>query len=190
MTLDQVFELAAAARALTQHPELVVIGSNSILGGVPATQVPAQMSMSIDLDAYLRRDPGRTEDLTAALGENSAYHLDKGVFLDVVSPRLLTAPEGWEARMNKVERDGLTVWFLEPVDAAISKLARGEARDLRWVRGGLSAGIFTIHQIRARLPRTPFLDMEEAQASVGRLDAIEVWLVSGKTEQPEPDLGF
>lgn len=190
MTLDQVFELAAAARKLIPHPELVVIGSNSILGGMPAAQVPAQMSMSIDLDAYLKRDPDRTGELAAMLGENSSYHLDKGVFLDVVSPRLLTAPDGWEARMNKVERDGLTVWFLEPVDAAISKLVRGEARDLRWVKGGLAAGILTIAQIRVRLPRTPFLDGAEAAATARRLDEIEDWLAAGATADPEPDLGI
>ncbi|MGH8443752.1 MAG: hypothetical protein ACREVL_00735 [Solimonas sp.] len=57
MTLDQVFALAAEAKKLTRHSELVVIGSNSILGLAPYITVPEQMSMSTDLDAYLKLDP-------------------------------------------------------------------------------------------------------------------------------------
>ena len=57
------------------------------------------------------------------------------------SPMLPTLPDGWQARLVKVDfASGMSGWFLEPNDAAISKYVRGQARDFEWIRAGLGAG--------------------------------------------------
>ena len=189
MTLDQVFRLVHAARELTKHRELVVIGSNSVLGLAETTSIPAAMSMSIDLDSYLKNDPGWTGDLVAALGENSEFHRREGFFLDMVSPHLPTLPEGWQGRLMPVRRDGATAWFIDPDDAAISKYARGEPRDQRWIRAGIEAGIVSLPKVKALLGRTSFLDAEEDAGARMRVDEDERWFAarraSGDRRNPE-----
>lgn len=190
MTLDDAKRIAEAVFAQTGHRELVVIGSNSILGIAPYHLPPPAMSMSSDLDAYLRHDPNRTGDLAEDLGEGSPFHVQTGTYLDVVSPGLVTAPEGWQQRMLSVPYKGLTLWFLDPVDAAVSKLARGEARDIRWVRAGLASGILSEPILRERVSRTTFLDADEAELAVLRLDDAVQANQQGLPIEGEPDLGF
>jgi hypothetical protein len=176
MTLDQVFKILQRARDLTQHRDIVVIGSNAVLGLAEHTAIPDDMSMSIDLDTYLKNDPGRTGELLAALGEGSPFHMKEGFYLDAVSPRLATLPDGWEARLLKVERDGNRAWFIDPDDAAISKYARYEPRDQRWIRAGLDAGLISMPKVRARLRTTTFLDAAEDAAVRQRVEDDAAWL--------------
>lgn len=68
---------------------------------------------------------------------------------------LPTLPDGWEERLIPIPFDsGVTGWFLEPHDAAISKYARGETRDLRWARAGVLAGILIVDRLERRLHDT------------------------------------
>ncbi len=170
MKVDDLFGLLQAARDLCGHREYVVIGSLSILGVSEVTAIPRDMTLSIDADCYTRADPGRVLALQPALGEGSAYHRDHGIYLDPVNPHLPTLPPGWEQRMLRMERPGVVAWFLEPHDAAISKLARGEARDLRWVRAGLRAGILARTTLALSLRLTTFLDAEEQARALAGLE--------------------
>jgi ribosomal protein L24E len=172
MTPDALFLLLAQARAEGGHAEFVVIGSLSVLGLHGLADIPPDMTLSIDVDAYTKADPPRIFDLLPALGENSAFHHAQGIFLDAVSPKLPTLPAGWEGRLIPVERDGVTAWFLDPHDAAISKLARSEPRDLRWVRAGVRAGLMTLPVLRARMRQTSFLDEEEQRGAAASLETI------------------
>ncbi|MCM2253745.1 MAG: hypothetical protein NDJ19_15400, partial [Ramlibacter sp.] len=140
MNLDTLFALLHAAQAECGHGEYVVVGSLSVLGMAQVSAIPADMTLSIDADCYTRTDPARIFDLQVALGEGSPYHRTHGIYLDPVSPKLPTLPDGWEQRLIRVQRNDLVAHFLDPNDAAVSKLARGEPRDLRWVRAGLKAG--------------------------------------------------
>lgn len=172
MNLDALFSLLQAARALCGHREYVLVGSLSVLGMAEVAGIPADMTMSIDADCFTPADPGRVFDLQDALGEGSPYHREHGVYLDPVSPRLPTLPEGWEQRLIRLERGGVTAAFLEPNDAAVSKLARAEPRDIRWVRAGVRAEIVSLPVVRLRMKTTAFLDAEEKQRAHAALDSL------------------
>jgi hypothetical protein len=172
MKLQSLLHLLAAARASVGHTEYVVIGSLSILGLEEVARIPEGMSMSIDVDAYTRKDPGRIFDLMDQLGEDSPFHRDHGIYLDAVSPDLPTLPDGWEARMLKVEQDGLLVWFLHPDDAAVSKLARSDENDLRWVREGVAARLISPPMVKAHFCFTRFIDEEEEKRARQGLEQI------------------
>ena len=175
MTLDQLFALFGRARDLTGHRDFVVIGSLSILALEDAGGLPEDMTMSNDIDAYTREDPPRVFDLQAALGADSSFHEAHGYFLDPVSPHLPSLPDGWEARLNLVARDGVRAWFLDPDDAAISKYARGEPRDQRWIRSGILNGYVSLPTMVARLRTTRFLDDRESQQVRQRVEADRDW---------------
>ena len=120
------------------------------------------MLMSIDVDCYTRRYPGRIFELRQTLGEGSAFEAAHGYYLDPVSPDLPTLPAQWEHRLIQVPLgEGLTAFFLDPNDAAVSKYARGEPRDREWIRAGLAAGLLSAPVIESRLRDTVFLDDEE-----------------------------
>lgn len=172
MNLDTLFALLHAAQAECGHGEYVVVGSLSVLGMAQVSAIPADMTLSIDADCYTRSDPARIFDLQVALGEGSPYHRTHGIYLDPVSPKLPTLPDGWEQRLIRVQRNDLVVHFLDPNDAAVSKLARGEPRDLRWVRAGLKAGIVSLPAVRLRMGSTAFLDSEEQNSAERALEIL------------------
>lgn len=178
MNRAHLFALFEQARALTGHRDFVVIGSLSILGTDDEDGIPVEMSMSIDIDCYTKADPGRINDARAALGEGSEFHQSHGYYLDPVSPSLPSLPDGWEARMGFIEQDGLRVWFLDPDDAAVSKYARSEANDRRWIRAGLLSGHVSLPRVRARLASTLFLDEEEALRVKQQIDLDSAWFES------------
>ena len=162
MDLAKLEHLFGEARKLCGHDEFVVIGSLSALAILPAGRIPARMLMSIDVDCYTRRDPERVFDLQRALGEGSVFEAAHGYFLDPVSPNLPTLPAQWEFRLVKVPfKNGVTVFFLDPNDAAISKYARGEPRDREWIHAGFAAGLLSVPIIESRLRDTVFLDDQE-----------------------------
>ncbi|HRK37435.1 MAG TPA: hypothetical protein PK347_03530 [Burkholderiaceae bacterium] len=172
MRLASLLQLLSEARSACGHAEYVVIGSLSILGMEDVADIPDGMSMSIDVDAYTRTDPGRIFDLRPTLGEDSPFHRNHGIYLDAVSPDLPTLPDGWESRMRKIERDGLIVWFLHPDDAAVSKLARLNENDVRWVRAGVAARLISPPMVRAHFAVTRFLDAEEESRARAGLEHI------------------
>lgn len=173
MNADALFALLSQARKACGHAEYVVIGSVSILGVSEATAIPADMTVSIDVDCYTRADPDRIFELKPLLGEGSPYHVARGVYLDPVSPRLPTLPPGWESRLLRLERAGVVAWCLEPNDAAVSKLARGDPNDLRWVRAGAAAGIVSLPMIRLRMRDTSFYDKKEQETALKALEGLD-----------------
>jgi len=170
MKVDALLDLLAAAHAACGHRDYVVIGSVSVLGMAQVQAVPVDMTISIDADCYTLTDPTRVFDLVSALGEGSTYHQAHGVYLDPVSPHLPTLPEGWMQRLIRIERSPVVAHCLEVNDAAVSKLARGEPRDLRWVHAGERAGLISLPMVRLRMRHTRFLDATEQQQAEQRLD--------------------
>lgn len=172
MNADTLFALLYAAKASCGHCAYVVIGSLSVLGMSEVANIPAEMTLSIDADCYTLTDPPRIFDLQALLGEGSPYHSAHGIYLDPVSPQLPTLPEGWQQRLIRIARNGVEALFLEPNDAAISKLARAEPRDLRWVAAGLKTGLVSLPTVRLRMRTTNFLDATEQTAAQQALEAV------------------
>ena len=170
MELAHIECLLIEARRLSQHTEFVIVGSLSVLGVMGLRPIPPRMLMSIDVDCYMRNDPGRTYDLKSALGEGSRFARENGYYLDPVSPSLPTLPDGWENRLVRVDfSSGVTAYFLDPNDAAVSKYARGEPRDREWIRAGLAEAILSAPVIASRFRQTTFLDEVETQAAKHRL---------------------
>lgn len=170
MELSDLQTLFEEARRLTGEAEFVVVGSLSILGIMGGKDVPARMLMSIDVDCFTPRDPGRIFDLQASLGAGSQFEARHGFYLDPISPKVPTLPENWEHRLIRVPlAHGILGYFLEPNDAAVSKYARGEPRDREWIRAGLQAGLLSAPIVESRFNQTDFLDPAERDRAVKAL---------------------
>ena len=78
---------------------------------------------------------------------------------------LPTLPDGWQQRLVRLEfENGVTGWFLEPNDAAISKYVRAEQRDREWIWAGLEAGILSAAVIEYRMRETSMETDERERA--------------------------
>jgi len=184
MNVEVLMQLLVAAQQLCGHRDYVVMGSLSVLGMAQVEAIPLDMTLSIDADCYTLADPPRIFDLAMLLGEGSAYHQQHGVYLDPVSPHLPTLPQGWAQRLILIEHPPVMAHCLEANDAAISKLARGEPRDLRWVRAGLRASLITMPTLRLRARQTTFLDEAEQRATLRRLEALAAEIKSTPGSNP------
>jgi hypothetical protein len=171
MELSDLQSLFEQAKKLIGHSEFVVVGSLSILGIVRGRPVPERMSMSIDVDCFTRSDPGRIIELGSALGEGSQFEAEHGFYLDPISPKLPTLPDGWEARLIQVPlQHDITLFFLDPNDAAVSKYARDEPRDREWIQAGLSAALLSAPIIESRFRQTAFFDDRERRRAEAALE--------------------
>lgn len=150
--------LLRKAKALSGHREFVIVGSLAILGAV--ADPPDAMVMSIDVDTYMKADPGRTGELCEALGQGSPFEDEHGYYLDPVSPNLPSFPEGWQDRLILIDFGDVRAFFVDPNDVAVSKYIRGDERDMRWLREGLSSGLLNIDTIERRMGSAPTLDGE------------------------------
>ncbi len=182
MRREDLGRLFSRARDLCGETDYVVFGSLSVLGY--AGEVPPRMAASIDVDAYTRKDPGRIFDLTSALGQGSPFETEFGYYLDPISPRVATLPEGWPDRLTRIElAPDLAAWFLEPNDAAVSKYARLEPRDREWIRPGLRAGVLSVAILQARFARTIFLDARESSRAREAFEEDRRWLRAKRTRR-------
>ncbi len=162
MDLAALTTLFDEARRRTQHNEYVVMGSLSVLGVLDSARVPVRMVMSIDVDCFTPRDPGRIFELRADLGQGSAFEAEHGFYLDPMAPEVATLPENWRHRLVQVPLpNGINLFFLDPNDTAVSKYARAEPRDREWIRAGLKAGVLNAGVIASRFRETVFLDNDE-----------------------------
>lgn len=179
MTRQDLALLFSRARSLCGETDYVVFGSLAVLGHSGA--VPARMAASIDVDAYTKSDPARVFDLAAALGQGSAFESKHGFYLDPISPRIATLPDGWDERLVRIElaRD-VSGWFLDPADAAVSKYARMEPRDREWIRPGLVDGILNVGTLDSRFARTTFADAGEAERAGRAFAEDRRWLAGRK----------
>ncbi len=162
----QLHALLREAKALSGHSEFVIVGSLAILGAV--SDPPGAMVMSVDVDTYMKADPGRTGDLCEALGQGSPFEDEFGYYLDPVSPNLPSFPQGWQDRLLLVDFGDVRAFFVAPNDVAVSKYIRGDERDMRWLRAGLASGLLNLDVIERMVGSAPTLG-NELQAARKRM---------------------
>ena len=124
-----------AAGAISTDTQIVVIGSQSILGQFP--RAPVALLASMEADIYPRNKPELADLVDGSIGEGSFFHERFGYYAQGVSPRTASLPAGWEARLISVSNAntaGVEGLCLEVHDLAISKYVAGRGKDLEFTR--------------------------------------------------------
>ncbi|MDX2178461.1 MAG: DUF6036 family nucleotidyltransferase [Bryobacteraceae bacterium] len=173
MTRSQLEHIIRAAGTIADDTDIVVIGSQAILGQFP--DAPPNLLVSMEADVYPRNKPERSDLIDASIGEGSPFERTFGYYGYGVGPETAILPSGWEERLVLVESSntlGIRGWCLEVHDLTISKLAAGRDKDLEFAAVAAGAGMADTHILRARLARTP-LRPELEKAVVGRVSRLE-----------------
>jgi hypothetical protein len=158
MTRHQLEHIIRAAAANADVRDIVVIGSQAILGSYP--NGPAELTQSLDADVFPKDAPERSILVDGAIGELSLFHETFGYYAHGVDETTAVLPTGWRERLVKVDTAntmGAVGWCLEPHDLAVSKLAAGREKDLHFVRAMVKMKLVSADVIRTRLASTPGL---------------------------------
>ncbi len=169
--------LIRAAAAVTDQYELVIVGSQSILGKHP--NAPDVLLRSMKADMYPLHRPELADLIDGAIGEHSPFHDSFGYYAQGVGPETATLPRGWEKRLVKVQGRATDLkigYCLEPHDLAASKLAAGRPKDRPFVRQMLEHGLVGAPLLRKRIAALPVSDT--------RKQSMLTWLASLSSRPP------
>lgn len=163
MRRDEFEHVVAAAAEVSGEREIVVIGSQAILGSFP--NPPGTMLFSAEADVYPLNDPAKAEEIDGSLGDGSYFHGTFGYYAHGVGPETAAAPSGWEERLVRVEiplraaqEEAAVALCLEPHDLVLAKCVAGRGRDWEFARDAIAADLVRVDELLARisdLPRSP-----------------------------------
>lgn len=166
MTRFQLEHLIRAAATIAEDDEIVVIGSQAILGQVP--DPPVELCRSMEADLWPRNHPERWELVDGSIGELSPFHETFGYYAQGVGPETATLPEGWEARLVPLRTRGAIGLCLEIHDLVVSKYVAGREKDLEFTAAALRHGLVLAKVLLERLADTP-LSQEHRAAVAARI---------------------
>lgn len=172
MQRAQLEHLIRAAAVLADDSDIVVVGSQAILGSAP--DAPAALLTSIEADVFPRAHPERADVIDGAIGEGSIFQDTFGYYAHGVGPETAKAPSGWQERLVRVEGPGTAGargWCLEPHDLVLSKCVAGRKKDLAFARAALAAGLVRRELLEGRIDALP-VDAEHRDVVRGWLPAV------------------
>lgn len=160
MRREDFEHVIAAAAAVADEREIVVIGSQAILGSFP--DPPRAMLFSAEADVYPLNDPAKAEAIDGSLGDGSYFHSTFGYYAHGVGPETAVAPTGWEDRLVRVEiparvgqSGGVVALCLEPHDLVLAKCVAGRERDWEFAAEAITADLVEAEELLRRLPDLP-----------------------------------
>lgn len=152
MKRSELEHIIRAAATIADDDEIIVIGSQSVLGQFPVA--PAELLVSNEADVYPRNHPERWELIDGSIGELSPFHETFGYYAQGVQPGTATLPKGWDERLVSIKNEntrGATGLCLEIHDLLISKYVAGRDKDRRFARDALRHGLVDPMVLRERL---------------------------------------
>ena len=155
MKRSQLEHLLRSAAAIVEVTDLVVIGSQAILGTYPEWELPREATMSIEADIAVDAELARldlavdeadlADRIDGAIGEGSMFHQTNGYYAQGVESATAVLTEGWRERLVPViceEADPVAVgWCLERHDLWVSKAAAGREKDWDFCRALAQAAL-------------------------------------------------
>jgi len=181
-------QLEHAIRASCQiigHPAVIIVGSQSILGSISETDLPAEATISMEIDilpiADSNEETARLADIIEGVaGELSPFESMHGFSIDGVDLDTSILPPGWRDRLVKVHNANtaaptgepiFTGWCLDKEDLCVAKLCAFRDKHREFVRALLDASLVDGTTIQQRLEALPSKDQPAATTAMA-------WLMS------------
>jgi hypothetical protein len=189
MRRDQLEHAIRAACQIIEHPAVILVGSQSILGTYTEDQLPEAATMSIEIDvlpiADSNEETARLADLIEGVaGEWSPFEQQHGFSIDGVDLSTVILADGWRDRLVKVQNANtaapageprFTGWCLDKEDLCVAKLCALREKDRNFVAALLDAQLVDGDVITTRLRSLPTTH----RVATGRALA---WLASRRRE--------
>lgn len=100
MDRQQLAHLLRAASTIADDPDIVVFGSQSILGSYDEDDLPRPATASLEADIAFLDDQDRlkADSVEGGIGEMSAFHGEYGIYAEGIHVDTVTLPDGWRDR--------------------------------------------------------------------------------------------
>jgi len=172
MQRSELEHVIRASGEIANDDEIIIIGSQAILGQFP--DAPIRLLMSMETDLYPKNKPDASDKVDGAIGEGSSFHELNGYYAQGVGPGTAVLPEGWQDRLISIDNEntnGVTGLCLEVHDLTISKLVASRPKDLAYIQELIRCDMIEHQTLLARLAKT---DLSNAERSLikSRIDAI------------------
>ena len=185
MRRDQLEHAIRTACQIIDQSEVIVVGSQAILGTYDESQLPAAATMSIEVDilpiAETNDETARLADLIEGVaGELSPFEELHGFSIDGVDLDTAILPDGWRSRLVKVENANtaaaggeprFTGWCLDKEDLWVAKLVALREKDRNFVTALLEANLVDADVIASRLRTIPSERVASREAALTWLTA-------------------
>ena len=158
-----------AAAEIADDPEIIVIGSQAILGSFP--DAPTELLVSTEADVFPRNRPDRADLIDGTIGEGSPFHDLYGYYAQGVDESTAILPRGWKDRLIAVKNEntrGKTGWCLEPHDLVVAKTLAGREKDLKFLEGAARGKLVELDRLLTRLADME-VDEERRSMAVARI---------------------
>ena len=155
MKRSELEHIIRAASEIANDREIVVIGSQAILGSFP--NAPPELLVSMEADVYPKNHPERADLIDGSIGEGSPFHDLYGYYAQGVDEHTAVLPGGWKERLVAVKNEntrGNIGWCLEPHDLAVAKAVAGREKDLLFLREAARSGLVGRETLLERLAST------------------------------------
>jgi hypothetical protein len=170
MRRSDLEHLIRAAGDICGERDLVIIGSQAILGQFP--EAPLALLTSMEADIYPLEHPELADKVDGAIGEGSRFHETHGYYAQGVGPETAVLPTGWRRRLVRIENRntaGKVGLCLEVHDLAISKYAAGREKDREFTRELARHGMTKRATLLRRLAATR-VDLATARIVKARIE--------------------
>jgi hypothetical protein len=173
MTRAQLEHIVRAAGAITDEAEILVLGSQSILGAFAS--VPSPLDVSREADVCPLRAPEKVDLISGAIGEVSQFDSTFGYYAHGLPPAACPLPAGWNERLIPFRNEntrGVTALCLHPVDLACSKLVAAREKDVAFVSAMLAHRLIERPVLESHLGLLPSAEQRErARRTLAIVDA-------------------
>ncbi|MBI5548168.1 MAG: hypothetical protein HY901_30170 [Deltaproteobacteria bacterium] len=171
MNRQQLEHVVRAACAIADDDELIILGSQAVLGQFP--DAPAELLTSMELDVFPKNKPELADLIEGSIGELSLFHETFGYYADGVDETTATLPPGWRERLVPVRGPGTagkTGWALEIHDLLLAKYVANREKDRIFTRAALRHCLADPGELRRRLSSMP-LDVALKAQIAARIEA-------------------
>jgi hypothetical protein len=171
MQRSELEHIIRASGDIAEDDEIVIIGSQSILGQFP--DAPTRLLVSMEADVYPNHNPELADKVDGAIGEGSAFHELHGYYAQGVGPMTAVLPGGWKDRLVSISNEntnGIAGLCLEVHDLAISKLVASRPKDLKFIQELVRCKMIEHQMLLTRLANTDLIDAERSLIK-SRIDA-------------------
>ncbi|UUZ60207.1 DUF6036 family nucleotidyltransferase [Nocardioides sp. B-3] len=185
MRRDQLEHAIRAACQIIHQSEVIVVGSQAILGTYDESQLPAAATMSIEVDilpmAETNDETARLADLIEGVaGEFSPFEELHGFSIDGVDLETAVLPDGWRDRPVMVQNantaaptgERFTGWCLDKEDLCVAKLTAFREKDRNFVAALLEANLVDAALIATRLTTVPRRHLAATEHGLTRLNSM------------------